>query len=59
MLSPMSDTDDDQQRDALLLKLLKTPPQPRPKRDRGAKPKPSDRGVESGGEASGDAAPSA
>jgi hypothetical protein len=29
------DSDDpDQRRDALLLKLLKTPPQPRPKRDR-------------------------
>lgn len=28
----------DQRRDALLLKLLKTPPQPRPKRERGAKP---------------------
>jgi hypothetical protein len=27
--------DPDQQRDALLLKLLKTPPQPRPKRERG------------------------
>jgi hypothetical protein len=30
--------DDDQRRDALLLKLLKTPPQPRPKRER-KKPK--------------------
>ena len=27
-------------RDALLLKLLKTPPQPRPKRERGEKPSP-------------------
>jgi len=27
--------DDDQRRDALLLRLLKTPPQPRPKRERG------------------------
>jgi hypothetical protein len=27
--------DADQRRDALLLKLLKTPPQPRPKRERG------------------------
>ena len=40
--------DDDQRRDALLRQLLKTPPQPRPKRDRGkasdedaAKPAPS------------------
>ena len=32
-----------QQRDALLLKLLKTPPQPRPKRERGEKP-PTKRG---------------
>jgi hypothetical protein len=31
---------DDQRRDKLLLKLLKTPPQPRPKRERGKeKPK--------------------
>jgi hypothetical protein len=29
-----------QQRDALLLKLLKTPPQQRPKRERGGKPSP-------------------
>ena len=36
-----------QQRDALLRQLLKTPPQPRPKRDRGAKPKPTSGGVES------------
>jgi hypothetical protein len=28
------ESDNDQRRDALLLKLLKTPPQPRPKRDR-------------------------
>jgi hypothetical protein len=31
----MSDDESDQRRDALLLKLLKTPPQPRPKRERG------------------------
>lgn len=29
------DTEDDQRRDALLLQVLKTPPQPRPKRERG------------------------
>jgi len=29
-----SKDDADQQRDALLLKVLKTPPQPRPKRER-------------------------
>jgi hypothetical protein len=40
----------DQQRDALLHQLLKTPPQPRPKRDRGAKPKLPSGGVESKGE---------
>jgi len=28
-------SDDDQRRDELLLRLLKTPPQPRPKRERG------------------------
>ena len=28
-------TNDDQRRDKLLLRLLKTPPQPRPKRERG------------------------
>lgn len=28
------DADADQRRDALLLRLLKTPPQPRPKRER-------------------------
>jgi len=28
------DEESEQRRDALLLKLLKTPPQPRPKRDR-------------------------
>jgi len=43
----MSDDDSDQRRDALLHRLLKTPPQPRPKRDRAAKPKPTDGGVES------------
>lgn len=42
----MSDENDNQRRDALLHQLLKTPPQPRPKRDRG-KPKPSGEGVES------------
>ena len=31
----MSAQEDDQRRDALLLNLLKTPPQPRPKRERG------------------------
>jgi hypothetical protein len=44
--APLED-DEDNQRDALLLALLKTPPQPRPKRDRGMKPKPSSIGVES------------
>jgi hypothetical protein len=34
-------TDDDQRRDKLLLRLLKTPPQPRPKRVR-SKRKPLD-----------------
>jgi len=43
----MSDQDDDQQRDALLLNLLKTPPQQRPKRDRGGKAKLTSGGVES------------
>jgi hypothetical protein len=28
-------SDDEQRRDKMLLRLLKTPPQPRPKRDRG------------------------
>lgn len=32
-----SDTEDQKRRDELLLRLLKAPPQPRPKRDRGAK----------------------
>jgi hypothetical protein len=31
------ESDEAQQRDALLLRLLKTPPQPRPKRERVAK----------------------
>ena len=36
MLPGMSThTDDDQRRDALLTKLLQTPPEPRPKRERG------------------------
>jgi hypothetical protein len=42
-----SQPDDEKQRDALLRQLLKTPPQPRPKRDRSAKPKPESGGVES------------
>jgi len=42
-----ADDSSDQQRDALLLKLLKTPPQRRPKRDRKAKPKPVSTRVES------------
>jgi hypothetical protein len=41
------DDPNDQRRDALLLQLLKTPPQPRKKRDRAAKPKPVSGGVES------------
>jgi hypothetical protein len=31
----MNEPDADQRRDAMLLRALKTPPQPRPKRDRG------------------------
>src|SRR5580658_9133430 len=36
-------SDDAQQRDAILLRLLKTPPQPRPKRERDQKPSPKPR----------------
>jgi hypothetical protein len=43
----MEADDTDQRRDTLLHQLLKTPPQPRPKRDRAAKPKPTSGGVES------------
>jgi len=42
----MADTQSDH-RDALLLQMLKTPPRPRPKRDRAAKPKPASGEVES------------
>ena len=46
----VGDTDNDaadQLRDTMLLRVLKTPPHPRPKRDRTAKPKPVSEGVES------------
>jgi hypothetical protein len=46
ILASMSDQEDDGRRDALLRQLLKTPPQPRPKRDRAAEPKPTSDGVE-------------
>ncbi len=49
----MSDhqTDDDQRRDKLLLRLLKTPPQPRPKRERGKEKKANrNRGDRASGE---------
>jgi hypothetical protein len=40
----MSDEPDtDQRRDKLLLRLLKTPPQPRPKRERGKRKRQADR----------------
>jgi hypothetical protein len=42
----MPNDEHDRQRDALLTNLLKTPPQPRAKRDR-EKPKPESTGVES------------
>ena len=38
---------DDELRDTMLLRALKTRPQPRPKRDRTAKPNPTSNGVES------------
>jgi hypothetical protein len=45
MIPSMSDQEcgDGQRRDKLLLRLLKTPPQPRPKRERGKRAAKADR----------------